>query len=121
MLSEELKKIILAGIGAAAITTEKSKEVIGELVKKGELTVEQGKVMNEELKHKVSEKVKEHVTVSTVHVTAPCDVESVKSAVAKMTPEELQAVKAKIAETEAAAKEKKPAASTGEKPENAGA
>ncbi len=121
MLSEELKKIILAGIGAAAITAEKSKEVIGELVKKGELTVEQGKVMNEELKHKVSEKVKEHVTVSTVHVTVPCDVESVKSAVAKMTPEELQAVKTQIAETEAAAEGKKPAESAGEKPENAGA
>lgn len=121
MLSEELKKIILAGIGAAAITSEKSKEVIGELVKKGELTVEQGKVMNEELKHKVSEKVKEHVTVSTVQVTVPSDVESVKAAIEKMTPEELQAVKTKVAEAEAAAAQKKPAETAVEKPENAGA
>lgn len=52
-LSESMKKIILAGIGAVAVSTEKSKDVLDELVKKGELTVEQGKVLNEELKHNV--------------------------------------------------------------------
>lgn len=110
MLSEEAKKIFLAGLGAAAVTAEKSKQIIEELVKKGELTIEQGKVLNEELKHNVGEKVKKHVTVQ---VTRPADVESVKEAVAGMSPEDLQAVKAKIAETEA-----KRAA--GETPEHAG-
>ena len=52
-LSESMKKIVLAGIGAVATTAEKSKEVLDDLVKKGELTVEQGKVLNEELKHNV--------------------------------------------------------------------
>lgn len=56
-LSEDVKKILLAGIGAAAITAEKSKEVVEELVKKGEITIEQGKVLNEELKHTIKEKV----------------------------------------------------------------
>ena len=42
-LTEDLKKLILAGIGAAAVTAEKSKEMIDQLVEKGELTVEQGK------------------------------------------------------------------------------
>lgn len=51
-LSEELRKVLLAGVGAVAVTAEKSKELVEELVKKGELTVEQGKVLNEELKHK---------------------------------------------------------------------
>ena len=41
-LGEGLKKILLAGIGTAAVTAEKSKEILDELVKKGELTVEQG-------------------------------------------------------------------------------
>ena len=50
-LGEGIKKILLAGIGTAAVTAEKSKEVLDELVKKGELTVEQGKVLNQELKH----------------------------------------------------------------------
>lgn len=49
-LGEGIKKILLAGIGTAAVTAEKSKEVLDELVKKGELTVEQGKVLNQELK-----------------------------------------------------------------------
>ena len=42
-ISDDLKKIMLAGIGAVATTAEKSKEVVDALVKKGELTVEQGK------------------------------------------------------------------------------
>lgn len=52
-ISKELKNIILAGIGAVATTAEKSQEILKELIKKGELTVEQGKVLNEELKRNV--------------------------------------------------------------------
>ena len=48
-LSEGLKKILLAGIGTVAVTAEKSKDVLDEMVKRGELTVEQGKVLNKEL------------------------------------------------------------------------
>ena len=48
-LTDNLKKVILAGIGAVAITAEKSKDVLDDMVKKGELTVEQGKVLNEEV------------------------------------------------------------------------
>lgn len=98
-LSEDLKKIFLAGLGAIAVTSEKSKKVIDELVKKGELTMEQGKVLNEELKRNVSEKVKEHVTVN---VTVSGDLGSIKEAIGKMSPEELQAVKTKISEVESA-------------------
>lgn len=53
-MSETARKIFLAGVGAVATTAEKSSEVIEELVKKGEITVEQGKTMNEELKHKAN-------------------------------------------------------------------
>ena len=51
-LGENLKKVILAGVGAVAVTVEKSKELIDELAKKGEITLEQSKVLNEELKRK---------------------------------------------------------------------
>ena len=57
-LGEGLKKILLVGIGTAAVTAEKSKEILDELVKKGELTVEQGKVLNKELKHNIKSTVK---------------------------------------------------------------
>ena len=48
-----LRKVFLAGVGALATTVEKSQEIVDDLVKKGELTVEQGKALNAELKHKV--------------------------------------------------------------------
>ncbi len=50
-----LRKVFLAGVGALATTVEKSQEIVDDLVKKGELTVEQGKTLNAELKHKVAE------------------------------------------------------------------
>lgn len=50
-----LRKVFLAGVGALATTVEKSLEIVDDLVKKGELTVEQGKALNAELKHKVAE------------------------------------------------------------------
>ena len=38
-LSDNIKKVILAGIGAVAVTAEKSKDLLDEMVEKGELTV----------------------------------------------------------------------------------
>ena len=38
-----LRKVFLAGVGALATTVEKSQEIVDDLVKKGELTVEQGR------------------------------------------------------------------------------
>ena len=49
-ITEGIKKIFLAGVGAVATTGEAAKNLIDNLVEKGELTVEQGKVLNEELK-----------------------------------------------------------------------
>ena len=91
-LGEGLKKILLAGIGTAAVTAEKSKEILDELVKKGELTVEQGKVLNEELKHNLKQTVKNNVNVK-VKVTTP---EELSELLDKMTPEQLEALKAQI-------------------------
>ena len=54
-ITEGVKKVFLAGVGAVAIGAEKSQELIDDLIKKGELTVEQGKSLNEELTRKVKE------------------------------------------------------------------
>lgn len=51
---ESVRKIFLVGIGAVATGAEKSQQLIDELVKKGELTVEQGKDLNEELTRKAA-------------------------------------------------------------------
>ena len=54
-----LEKIILAGIGTLVMPLAKTKEVLEECVKQGELTVERGKAINEELKHRVATTVAE--------------------------------------------------------------
>ena len=58
-LGEGLRKVMLAGVGALATTYEKGSEIVDELVKKGELTVEQGKALNTELRHKMTETIDE--------------------------------------------------------------
>ena len=57
---EGLRKVFLAGVGALATTVEKGQEIVDALVKKGELTVEQGKALNTELKRKAEEVKEEH-------------------------------------------------------------
>jgi polyhydroxyalkanoate synthesis regulator phasin len=87
-----MKKILLAGIGAAAITVEKSKEIVDSLIKKGELTVEQGKVINEELKRKVAENFHQN--------TSGQDGEALFKKLDTMSKEEIAALKAKLVEIE---------------------
>lgn len=94
-LSDGLKKIFLAGVGAVATTAEAGKELIDTLVKKGEITVEQGKVLNEELKRSTKEKVKSHVTVNVVK-----EYKDVMNAVEHMPEEDLEALKKKIQKIE---------------------
>ena len=53
-LGDGFKGIFLAGIGAVAIGAEKGKELVDQLVARGEMTVEQGKQINAELKHRAS-------------------------------------------------------------------
>lgn len=95
-LGEDLKKIMLAGIGAVAVTSEKSMELIDDLVKKGQVTVEQGKELNEELKRNIKTKVQntinEHVNVTVV---AKED-ENILDKLDTLSEEELKAVKAKL-------------------------
>lgn len=103
-ISEDIKKIFLFGIGAVATTAEKSKELIDELVAKGELTVEQGKILNEELKHNIKESFKDAAAAKNEN---PPTADTVVENMDKMTAEEIQKIKAKIEmmEAEPAAKE----------------
>lgn len=58
----ELKKAMLAGVGTAATAYEKADSFIGDMVSKGKMTVEDGKVLSEELKRNVQEKTQEATT-----------------------------------------------------------
>lgn len=56
-IEESLKDIFLAGVGALAVTGEKAKEMVDGLIEKGELSVEQGKEINQELQHKANDAI----------------------------------------------------------------
>ena len=109
-ITSGLRKLILAGIGAAAISKEKGGEVLEALSKRGEVTVEQGRVLNEELKRNLKENVRENVeTVKQsvkdnvrVHVIYPED--DLMNAVDGMDEEQLAALKERIAARERAGK-----------------
>ena len=118
-LSDGIRKLILVGIGAVAATKEKSEVILDELVKKGELTVEQGKVLNEELKHNIKDAIRDNVTL---HIVTDEDDEEkpedgrdeseaapqgdLMDAVDSMDDEQLTALKARIQAAEAARAEK---------------
>ena len=97
LFGDSMKKIMLAGIGAVAVTAEKSKELVDELVVKGELTVEQAKVLNEELKHKVKDTIKDNVQIQIVQPENKTPAaEHVISQMENYTPEELNAIRQKL-------------------------
>ena len=54
-IGDGFKNIFLAGIGALAYTGEKGKEIIDQLVEKGEITLDQGRELNEELQRKATD------------------------------------------------------------------
>ena len=116
-LGEGLKKILLVGIGTAAVTAEKSKEILDELVRKGERTVEQGKVLNQELKHNIKSTVKTAADSVKENAARKNEQEELKATISKLTPEQLAAVKAQIESMQAeAAREKEEGAETAEEP-----
>ena len=50
-------KIFLAGVGAVATASDKSTEMLDDLIRKGEETVKQGQALNEELRHRTRDVV----------------------------------------------------------------
>ena len=93
-----MKNIVLAGIGAVAVTSEKAKDVVDEMVKKGELTVEQGKVLNEELKHNIKETLQKQTKKDA----------SVEELLSSMTRDQIAALKELLSRKQAEAEEAKP-------------
>lgn len=87
---EGLNKAFLASVGAVAVTAEKSQQVIDDFVKKGELTVQQGKDLNAELTRKAREAFD-----STVNSASDA---ALRAKLETMTPEEREAYAAKVAD-----------------------
>jgi len=92
-LGDGLKKLVLLGIGVAAVTGEKSQEIIEKLVKKGEITMEDGKVLNSEFSQNVKDKVKEAAeTVKTARDNS-AERKEVQDKIRTMTSEQVSQIK----------------------------
>ena len=83
-IKKEVRKVLMAGLGAAAEGVERGDALLEKLAVKGEDTLKQSKIKNEELKRKVKE------------VLHDKDTDAVMEKVEKMTAEQLQALKARI-------------------------
>ena len=68
-MKEELKNVLLMGLGAISLTGEKAMELKKELLEKGENLYKEGMIKNEELKRDLKEKIKENVTVEVAPTT----------------------------------------------------
>ena len=91
-----MKKIFLAGVGAIALSAEKGSELIGELVKKGEITVEQGKDLNKDLQRGFKESMDKRGV----------NIDELTQKFSKMSSDELAKIKEQIANAEKIISEK---------------
>ena len=87
-LKDRMRTNFLAGVGAVAITGEKASVIIDDLVKKGELTVEEGKVLNEEFRKKAKENLNPEVIQKNV--------KEVIASIDEMTKEQRDAVRSML-------------------------
>ena len=100
-LGDGLKKLVLMGIGAAALTAEKSQQIVDELVKRGEITVEQGKELNQALKRNVKKSFDDIAAEAEVKkAEAEKEADSFEKKISDMTVEELENLKELISKAE---------------------
>ena len=100
-IGDGLKKFLLVGIGAAAVTVEKSQQIVDELVKKGEITVEQGKELNQELQRNVKKSFEEVSSAAKEkEAEAEKEADALEKKIAGMTADELKNLKDLISKAE---------------------
>ena len=92
-MKEELKKIIFMGLGAMSLTNEKAGELKEDLVTRGQEAFEHGKVLNEELKHDIQEKIKENVSVTIVQTKDELSVDELLEQASKLSEEDRKKLK----------------------------
>ena len=87
---DELKKIGLAGLGAAALVVEKTGEAVDALAKHGEKTLENTREMREEISRNISDCFKK----------AEPEVDEIIDKLSQLSAEGLSAIREKISELE---------------------
>lgn len=91
-IDEDLRKLVLAGLGAASVAAEKTGETIDALAKHGEEVLAQGKDINQRLRHEIQKVIKD----TEKPVTTASGKDEVMDALDKLSPEERKAVREKL-------------------------
>ena len=68
-MRENLKEVILMGLGALSMTGEKAAELKKELLERGVAVYKEGAIKNEELKRDIKEKIKENTNIQYASIT----------------------------------------------------
>ena len=68
-MKEDIKNVLLMGLGAISLTGEKASEIKKELLEKGEALYKEGSIKNEELKRDIKEKIKDNTNIQYTSVT----------------------------------------------------
>jgi polyhydroxyalkanoate synthesis regulator phasin len=87
-INEGLKKVMYTGLGLAAVSVDMIAKAVELLAAKGEEAYEKGKVLNEELKRK--------------RAVARANVQDIAEALDQMSKDEVETVRAKLADIEQA-------------------
>ena len=107
-IGDGFKNIFLAGIGMMAYTGEKGKEIVDQLVEKGEITLDQGRELNEELRRKADDAtkgVREGSLEAVMRAMNPAEREAFAAKAAEFAKAQNEADAAKAAAAEGAAEE----------------
>lgn len=72
-MEDLLKKVFFAGVGTLALTYEKANDLVKTLVDKGQITVEQGKQLNEELRRVIDKPDEQDMTYKETNIKTYLD------------------------------------------------
>jgi polyhydroxyalkanoate synthesis regulator phasin len=89
-INEDVRKVMMAGLGALSVLAEKTQETVESLAKKGEEALDHGQVLNERLRHKIKQAIHDEKP------DARPGKDDVLNALDRLSPDELREVKEKL-------------------------
>lgn len=95
---DEIKNLLLAGLGSAAYTYDKASKVIDDMVAKGKLTIDEGKELSQELKRNIKQKTEEASV--KVKPLSKEDMQDILKEMNFVTKEELEDIKDRLQKLE---------------------
>ena len=89
-INEDIRKVMMAGLGALSVLAEKTQETVESLAQKGEEALDHGQVLNERLRHKIRQAIRDEKP------DAQPGKDDILNALDQLSPGELKEIKEKI-------------------------